>query len=301
LFDDLWKYEQGWLDDKGLMHWYIAAAGDKPLGSGAATDADEDMAFALLMADKQWGGMGSLSKTYLQLAKDMIGKIWALEVADYKYLKPGDSWGDASTINVSYFAPYYYRQFAKVDTANANNWNMLLQTSYDVLAASLNMSNGNQTNGLVPAWCDSKGTPNGGVFAGAPTNYQYDSCRTPFRIGMDWCFFGETRAKDYVTKTSAFFSGIGVAKIVDGYDLNGMPKAQFQKDAMSQIQSAAFIGPAGVGAMAMSGAAYQTFVNQAYAAVATDKLFVGGVYYDSSWTVLSLLMMTGNLIDFTAY
>jgi hypothetical protein len=30
-------------------------------------------------------------------------------------------------------------------------------------------------------------------------------------------------------------------------------------------------------------------------------LLVGGTYYDESWTVLSLLMMTGNFIDYTAY
>ena len=301
LFDDLWKYEQGWLDGNGLMDWYINAAGTTRLGTGAATDADEDMAFALVMADRQWGGMGAQSKTYLQLAKDQIGKIWSNEVFDYKYLKPGDTWGDSSSINISYFAPYYYRVFAKLDTANTTNWNNLLQTSYDTLTKALNASNGNQDNGLVPAWCRSDGSPNGGVFSGAPTNYQYDSCRTPFRIGMDYCLFGETRAKDYVTKTSNFFSGIGVPNIVDGYNLDGTPKAEFQKDAMSQIQSAAFIGPAGVGAMAMSGAPFQTFVNQAYAAVATGKLLVGGVYYDSSWTVISMLMMTANFLDYTTY
>ncbi len=301
LFDDLWKYEQGWLDDKGLMNWYINAAGTQVSGGGAATDADEDMAFALLMADKQWGGMGSLGKTYLQLAKDQIGKVWNYEVFDYRHVKPGDGWGDGSTINISYFAPYYYRQFAKVDTANTSNWNMLLQQSYDTLATALNATNGNQTNGLVPAWCDTSGKPNAGVFAGAMANYQYDSCRTPFRIGMDWCLFGETRAKDYVSKTSAFFSQMGVAGIVDGYNLDGTPNPQFQTGAASKIQSAAFVGPAGVGAMAMPAATYQAFVDQAYATVATNQALVGGVYYDSSWTVLSMLMMTGNLIDLTAY
>ena len=301
LFDDLWRYEQGWLDSNGLMNWYIDAAGTMTLGSGAATDADDDMAFALLMADRQWGGMGALSKPYLQLAKDQIGRIWGLEVFDYRHLKPGDSWGDGSTINVSYFAPYYYRQFAKVDTANTSNWNTLLEQSYTTLAASLNTSNGNQDNGLVPAWCDTNGNPNGGVFQGALTNYQYDSCRTPFRIGMDWCLFGETRAKDYVSKTSAFFNQVGVASMVDGYDLNGNPRPQFQTGAQASMQSAAFVGPAGVGAMAMPSGTYQSFLDQAYAAVATDQLLVGGVYYDSSWTVLSLLMMTGNFIDLTVF
>ena len=39
--------------------------------------------------------------------------------------------------------------------------------------------------------------------------YQYDSCRTPFRIGLDWCWNGEPRAQAYVALTSAFFSAIG--------------------------------------------------------------------------------------------
>lgn len=303
LFDDLWKYEQSFLDRNGLMDWYINAAGTERLGSGAATDADEDMAFALLMADKQWGGMGSLTKTYLQTAKEQITKIWNHEVYDYKHLKPGDTWGDGGTINISYFAPYYYRLFAKVDTANTMNWTNLLEQSYATLAKALNATNGNENNGLVPAWCDADGKPNPGVFqSGAPTHYQYDSCRTPFRIGMDWCLFGEPRAKDYVTKTSTFFSGAGgVAAIVDGYDLNGMPRPEFQKGEMSTIQSAAFVGPAGVGAMAMPASTHQAFVNQAFAALSTKKLLVGGTYYDLSWTVISMLMMTGNFIDLTMY
>ena len=60
-----------------------------------------------------------------------------------------------------------------------------------------------------------------------PFHYQYDSCRTPFRIALDWCWFGEQRARDYLAKTSSFFSGIGAANIVDGYELNGNKRVQF--------------------------------------------------------------------------
>ena len=57
LFDDLWHYEQQFLDANGLMNWDIDPTGNvvQPTGTGAATDADEDMAWALLMADRQWG------------------------------------------------------------------------------------------------------------------------------------------------------------------------------------------------------------------------------------------------------
>jgi len=303
LFDDLWQYEQQHLGQYGLMDWNIHADGSGPTsgGSGPATDADEDMAFALAMADKQWVTSTTLNKKYADIAKGMIAAVWNNEIYDYKYLKPWPT-ADSSTINLSYFAPAYYKLFAKIDTANTTNWNTTVDTMYQVLNASLNSTNGNTNNGLVPAWCDSSGKPNGGAFGPgqtAPTNYQYDSCRTPFRIGLDWCWNGETRAQAYVAKTSQFFNGITVAKIVDGYDLNGTPHAQWQTGTNAQIQSCAFIGPAGVGAM--SSASYQTFVNDAYGVLTTGKALVGGTYYDDSWMVMSLLMMTANFLDYTMY
>ena len=105
LFDGLWKYEQLWLDDSKLMHWYISGNGKDILGKGAASDADEDMAWALLMADRQWGGKGSLSDTYLNIAKKQIEQVYNTEIQDDKLLKPG-TWGGWNTVNPSYFAPH---------------------------------------------------------------------------------------------------------------------------------------------------------------------------------------------------
>jgi endo-1,4-beta-D-glucanase Y len=287
LFDELWMYERLWLDGNGLMDWYINAAGSARLGTGAATDADEDMAFALVMADRQWGGQGSLDRTYLECAKDQIQRFWEHEIFEGKLPRAGDQWGDWNNVNISYFAPAYYRVFSQID-GNAAGWDAVLKTVYDTIDNALNAANSNETNGLVPAWCTSLGVP------GNPGHYQYDSCRTPFRIGLDWCMFGETRARDYVAKTSQFFSSIGAIAVADGYNLNGTPRPDNPGE-----RSAAFIGPAAVGAM--SNASYRRFIEDAYAAVATNQLFAGGTYYEESWTVLSLLMLTGNFLDYTAY
>jgi len=83
-----------------------------------------------------------------------------------------------------------------------------------------------------------------------------------------------------------------VSAIVDGYALDGSPQP-----GNSGGQSAAFIGPAAVGAMSAPG--FSMLLDQGYTAVATRNLLVGGEYYDGSWTVLSLLMMTGNFLDYT--
>jgi endo-1,4-beta-D-glucanase Y len=292
LFDALWKYEQLWLGESGLMDWYIRADGTDrgENGVGAASDADEDMAWALLMADRQWGGKGSLGDSYLNIAKKQIDLVYTKEIQDDKLLKPGDQWGGWSMVNPSYFAPSYYRAFAKA-TGN-DKWNQVLQTSYEVLEKSLNSASGNMSNGLVPAWCTGDGVPTSGM-NGSPTHYQYDSCRTPFRIGLDYCQNGEPRAQSYVAKTSQFFAGIGAKQIVDGYNLDGSPRPQ-----STSGQSAAFVGPAVVGAM--SSGSFMPFIQEGYNGVATLNLLVGGDYYDESWTVLSLLMLSGNFLDYTA-
>jgi hypothetical protein len=126
---------------------------------------------------------------------------------------------------------------------------------------------------------------------GAPQHYQYDSARTPFRIGQDYCDYGEARAKTYLDKTTSFFSGVGAAMIVDGYDLNGMPRAENPLPA----QSALFVGAAGVGAMSGTN---QTFVNDVYALLTTKENYPPSYYFNLSWQVFTLLMMTGNLYDY---
>jgi endo-1,4-beta-D-glucanase Y len=297
LFDGLWLYEQENIDPNGLMNWAPGGPQD-PGGScgGGATDADEDMAFALVMADAQWGGQGSLSKPYKQIAISQIQTVWANEIAQYKYVLPGEStWAKISNLNPSYLAPAYYRVFATVDPNSGaqpkDDWMATVDQSYATINDALN--NGNASNGLVPAWCNDSNA--GSCPPGQPGNYQYDSCRIPFRIGLDWCWSGETRAQSYVAKTSTFFSGVGAANIVDGYGLDGTPQPTNMNSAG---QSAAFIGPAGVGAMSAS--TYQSFVDDAYGLVATDTLRIGGAYYEESWTVMSLLMMSANFLNYAS-
>jgi len=294
-FDELWKYSQLWLDSNGLMNWYINAAGTSVNGSGAATDGDEDMAWALVMADRQWGGKGSLDKPYLDYAKTEIKAIWDHEVdpGNSYFLLAGDTWGGTIVFNASYFAPTEFRVFGEV-TGDTTGWGHVIDTGYTILAKSLNSASGNASNGLVPAWCDANGAPKSPP-NGSATNYQYDSARVPFRIGLDYCWYGEARAKTYLAKVSQFFAGVGASKIVDGYDLNGMPHPDPDSDPNGP-QSAVFVGSAAVGAM--HDATFQSFINDAYALVATGTLLARSRYYNLSWTALSLAMLTGNLAEY---
>lgn len=292
-FDKLWQYEQLHLGKNGLMEWEIGPNGDT-LASGAASDGDEDMAFALVMADKKWGGKGSLPDTYLNYAKKLIDLIWQHEVDHQRndVLIPGDSFASGEVINISYFAPAYYRIFGQV-TGKTAEWNRTVETSYDVLEATLNQANKNADNGLVPAWSTPSGTPMAPAGTSHPTHHQLDSCRTPFRIAQDYCWFGEPRALAYLQKISAFYSGVGAAKIVEGYNLDGTPFPG------ATLNLAAFVGGAGVGAMAT--AEHAKLRDEAYALLADWKSLLGGsLYYNQSWSMLSLLMMSGYFNDLTA-
>lgn len=319
LFDGFWRYAlahpatamQGPSSAQTiLMDWYVYAngktsdgsySGSDPKGNGAATDADEDMAFALIMADKQWGGKGSLNDTYSSYAKKLLADIWKYEVDQSDFVpKNGSGWGGINCLNISYFAPAYYRTFG--DYTGEGRWKSnVVSKVYSVISASLNAANGNQSNGLVPAFSTGTGGNDQCGANGASNQkhwYQYDSCRTPFRIGVDACWNSSSDAKSYVSKTTSFFAPKGAEGIADGYELNGTDKPEFPGGTYKGL-SAAFIGPAGVGAMAS--ADQQVFIDDVYSHLTQNNMWTGGQYYDESWTLLSLLMMTGNFLDYTKY
>ena len=295
LFDDFYRYALCFENKSGLMDWYIAPDGLHALGVGAATDSDEDIAWALLMAHRQWGGQGALVEPYLVSAQRQIERIWQCEVDHDRYpdmLLPGDDWRGQNVFNPSYFAPHQYRLFAEA-TGNPG-WLRVIDRGYEIVFASLNARSENRENGLVPAWCNAEGTPVE-AFPGALTNYQYDSARLPFRLAQDWAAARDPRALDYLKRVSAFFARIGADQIVDGYTLGGEP-APDPRSARPNPGSAVFVGAAAVGAM--HDPQYRSFVDACYARVQSGTLLARSRYYNHSWTVLSLLMLSGNFLDF---
>jgi endo-1,4-beta-D-glucanase Y len=296
LFDALWQYASCFLNTNGLMSWYIAPDGSRALGSGGATDSDEDMAWALVMAHRQWGGMGALGETYLSHAQRQIDRVWQFEVDHDRHagmLLPGDEWRGQNVFNPSYFAPHQYRLFAEI-SGNRDGFSRVVDRGYEIVFASLNETSGNTDNGLVPAWCDATGRPVE-AFPGAMTNFQTDSARLPFRLAQDFAYHRDERAQRYLAQVSSFFAGIGAEQIGDGYELSGKP-APDPLTPRPNPGSAVFVGCAAVGAQHSPD--YQAFLDAAYARVRTGELLARSRYYNHCWTVLSLLMLTGNLVEF---
>jgi endo-1,4-beta-D-glucanase Y len=276
-FDGLWAYAQAHLDGKGLMNWHYNSSGGVA-GSGSATDADEDMAFALMMADKQWGG-------YSGVAMPFIAKILANEVDGGNLLEGGDGFGNSSQLNPSYFAPAYYKAFATY--TGVARWNQVASTAYTVLGKCANA-----ITGLVPDWCNASGAAITAPGGSGTSYYYYDATRTPWRLTLDACWNNDPTAKQLLAKMSTFFTTIGAAQIKDGYALDGTVKGT--------SNNMAFVGPATTSGMSPNS---QQLLQQGYARVgAAARAGTGGsyTYYNASWGVLSLMLLTGNFVSFGA-
>lgn len=289
LFDDLWGYYNLHLDPAGLMIWIIDSLGNPfSIGgftaSGSATDAEEDIAYSLVLAHRQWGSGGAIN--YMNAAQTQVNKIFQYEIDSVYFLpKSGNEPGGIYRVNFSYFAPAYYRVFKEI-TGNSG-WDSVVNNTYSFL--SLFVSTHSLITGLVPDWC----LPNGEPVTFCPPEfpcrytYYYDACRTPWRIAMDYVWFGDVRALTFCSLISNFARSVGAANIVDEYTLSGTPLGIYHNNA--------FVGPFGVGAMAT------TLLNQSF----LDSMYAENIntfsgrwnYYNSSLKALTLFMQTGNFIS----
>ena len=294
LFDSLYSTWTGNPVGK-LMTWCLGSGGGSvgtacSTSGGSATDADEDAAYALLMAGKLWGG------SYADQALATIKDIWDKDIdgAGTKLPKGGSNYASptGAITNASYFAPSFYRAFAAVDSGH--DWNGVATAALSAVNGSISGS-----NGLIPAWCSSSCTTAGSNGAATDGDYQYDSHRIPMRIGLDYCYNKTAAAKTYTDKTTAFFASNvgknGISLIKDMYTPSGADVSG------SAPNSASIIGTAAVGAMASGN---QTFVNDAYQLVfdmitrgvmsvpdASGK--TGYSYFNATVGLLTALMMTG--------
>jgi len=201
LFDKLWKFYMDHLDPNGLMNWSMdACTAPGNNNANAASDGDLDAAMGLVIADKVWGG-------YQAQALELIAKIKKYETDSCAnglvVLRPGDKFGGCTEsaskgrVNPSYFSPGYYRAFATVDTANADFWTKLAADSYTLLAQYQKAM-----NGLVPEWGFSDGSAES-------SSYDYNACRTPWRVAMDYMWYCTPEAKTSLELFSKFVDGKG--------------------------------------------------------------------------------------------
>lgn len=305
LFDGLLEYgklmraafQDGFTNngDNGLMNWlrYGCDAhrdtkySDYP--DNAASDADLDVAMALLMAQCKWGdsGYGTEATVIINAIKDHM----FMEYNGLQVLQPGDSsWFDelgAGCVNYSYFAPAYYRAYAEHVPGDAAFWNQAADDTYALLESASNGS-----TGLVRNWGSADG--NGAAedchnAYNRAGSYGDDAARTPWRVATDFEWYGETRAKAWTDRATDWVKGEGVSELVQWYYLDGSPDT----DADTWDDHTAInVGPFAVGAMTYDQATVDEFAADLIAIPAASGNH-DAEYFPRMLKALSLLNLTG--------
>lgn len=210
--------------------WKISTAGER-WGTNGATDADEDIALALILADKlQAAGTWSANTTYAPKAQTMINLIYDKETVN-SYLKPGDVWGGPDTMNLSYFAPTWYRIFDEYETIN-HNWTGVIDKQYDIL-----LTTAKKYNGLIPDWQDQYGNQVNGSWG-----MRYDGIRVPWRIGLDAVVHKDSRATQYVDLVTPYVMNKGGASQVKMYSIPDGSAIEWHNELAVAMWAAGAIG-----------------------------------------------------------
>jgi len=125
------------------------------------------------------------------MQKKLIASIWNKEVeSGSKILKSGNRWTDQS-YNPSYFATGVLRIFKQVDPSH--DWLAVADANL-----ALAKKNQNTSTGLSSDWCDGNGGPKN-VNGSGTDKFGYDAVRTPWRISMDYLWFGTKAAEEFIT------------------------------------------------------------------------------------------------------
>ncbi len=308
--DDMDTFEKSWQwtkdnlqrDDK-LISWKFGPLGDGNYGivtaeggQNSATDADVDIALALLMAAGRWK-----EYKYEYDAQDLIKSIWKEEVVTINgksILVANNLEKDNPSsvlVNPSYFAPYAYRIFAQADPSN--NWNAVVDSSYDILfAASDSKLDTSSSSGLTPDWL--RVSRETGEVIPSPeftSNYGFEALRTPFRLALDWNWYQDSRAKQVLSKYETLYDDYTQnGKILATYSHDGKPKVSYETPAMYGAAQAYFdvMHPD-------EAKSYYTRVLLPYYSPDKQSWKNEMSYYDDNWVWFGLALHNGFLDNLT--
>lgn len=208
-------------------------------GGDAATDGDLDVAYGLLLADRQWGSTGTYN--YKQLAIRHINAIKASEVnPSTNLLKLGD-WTSAGDqyyylSRSSDWMADHFRAFRKA-TGDAA-WDTI-RTAHQNLITRL-QQNFSPNTGLLPDFVENTNStprPASGQVLESPNDGQYywNACRVPWRIGADAVTSGDSSSLAAARKLNAWVkartggnpANIGLGYRLDGTQISGGSAAAF--------------------------------------------------------------------------
>jgi endoglucanase len=190
-FDGLFYYMNFFKNGNGLMNWDINPDGSLAGSVNGATDADHDMAMALVLAHRIWGSTtGAIN--YGAEATKYINAIRDHEYTPANYtgiggpnvMTNGDGWGfDTDRYMPDYFAPAWYTEYYN-HTGDAR-WQDIKAKNYP-LAIGYYYNNFN--GGLVP---DGSNRAQKALIGSDAYSFGYNAEREGFRVAADFLWNGQ--------------------------------------------------------------------------------------------------------------
>lgn len=286
------------LVDSALMSWKQTKKCDTTKET-SATDADLDIAYALLLADAQWGSKGEIN--YLHESKIMLEDIMKREINPaHKTLMLGNSIGvgdygswDSCVIRTSDFMPSHFREFGLKYTTQ--DWAEILKKNYELY--KMIQVEFSPKYGLFPDFVD---CGNGRLVKPKKelelTKYDFsfydNACRVPWRIGIDFILTGDLRAKNIIENINdgmIFLCKGDPKKMHPGYPLNGALRQSIEIDPTRF----SYYGPFAVSAMIDK--KYQHWLDNLWQIVSKENPGDSVVeYYDRTIQLLCLIIISGN-------
>lgn len=259
-------------------------------GGDGATDGDMDVAYGLLLADRQWGSSGTYN--YKQLAIRHINAIKKDEInPSTNLLKLGDwtSSGD-QYYYISRTSDWMVDHFRAFRTATGDSAWDTIRNAHQTTIANLQAGFASST-GLLPDFVVNTNTsprPAPGQVLEDPNDGQFwwNACRTPWRIGDDAVTSADSRSLAAARKLNSWIkskTGGNPDQIAMGYRLNGTQ--------ISSGSEPAFFAPFAVAAMtdASSQAWLDALWNKMLGTpIATDS------YYSASIQLQVMITVTHN-------
>ena len=262
------------------------------MDKSSATDGDLDIAYSLLLADKQWGSMGKVN--YRDEALKMIASIMQHEINPHTYsilLSDAIEYDskDYYDTRSSDFMPANFKAFESA--THDKKWGKVIDNNYRMF--SYMQRTYSPDAGLIPDFIrhiNKTPTPAQANYLESPYDgyYNYNACRVPWRIATDYLLTGDLRAKAINDRINHWIRETTQNKpdnLSAGYTLEGNDVKHRYFEALS------FIGPFGVSAM--TDKKNQQWLNDVWDYLVNFKL-KDYDYYDNSIKLLNMIILSGN-------
>ena len=264
------------------MSWVISKSESKADDSDSATDGDMDVAYALLLANKQWGSAGTIN--YLAQAKNTIQNgVKKGDVGPNNRTSLGDWDDNAWNTRASDWMTGHMRAY-EAATGDVF-WSNLAANTFSVLFSI--QKNYAPNTGLMPDFIvGSTPKPAAKNYLDEGTvDFSWNACRFPLRIAADYGHYGTADAKkalvpvmNWITKKT----GGDAAKIKAGYMLDGTQQVSYSDASFTApMIAAATIDPQ-----------YQSFLNDGWDTMKDPP--ADADYYGDTLTMLSMVYVSGN-------